>query len=76
MNMPGKPYHHLDLTAIRERLASSRGRNYWRSLEELAESDGFQDLLEREFPRHAAEWTNDAAGRRQFLKVMGVVWLS
>jgi MoCo/4Fe-4S cofactor protein with predicted Tat translocation signal len=71
MNMPGKPYQHLDLAAIRARLASSRGRNYWRSLEELAQSDGFQELLEREFPRHAAEWTNDDAGRRQFLKVMG-----
>jgi MoCo/4Fe-4S cofactor protein with predicted Tat translocation signal len=71
MSMPGKAYQHLDLAAIRARLASSRGRNYWRSLEELAHSEGFQELLEREFPRHAAEWTNDAAGRRQFLKVMG-----
>ena len=71
MSMPAKPYQYLDLAAIRARLASSRGRNYWRSLEELAQSDGFQELLEREFPRHAAEWTNDAAGRRQFLKVMG-----
>ena len=71
MKMPGKPYSHLDLAAIRARLASSRGRNYWRSLEELAESEGFQELLEREFPRHAAEWQPDAAGRRQFMKVMG-----
>jgi len=71
MKMPGKPYPHLDLAAIRARLASSRGRSYWRSLEELAESDGFQELLEREFPRQAAEWPNDDAGRRHFLKVMG-----
>jgi molybdopterin-containing oxidoreductase family iron-sulfur binding subunit len=71
MKMPGNPYSHLDLAAIRARLASSRGRNYWRSLEELAGSEGFQELLEREFPRHAAEWRDDAAGRRNFLKVMG-----
>ena len=71
MKMPGKPYPHLDLAAIRARLASSRGRTYWRSLEELAESDGFQEMLEREFPRQAAEWPDDPAGRRQFLKVMG-----
>ena len=71
MRMPGKPYPHLDLATIRARLAASRGKNYWRSLEELAESEGFQELLEREFPRHAAEWRDDAAGRRQFLKVMG-----
>ena len=64
-------YQHLDLAAIRQRLASCRGRDYWRSLEELAETDGFEELLEREFPRQAAEWTNDPAGRRQFLKIMG-----
>jgi MoCo/4Fe-4S cofactor protein with predicted Tat translocation signal len=71
MSQPQKPYHHLDLAAIRARLEQSRGREYWRSLEELAATDGFEEMLEREFPRQAADWTNDAAGRRQFLKVMG-----
>src|SRR5215472_10238733 len=71
MKMPGQPYTHLDLAAIRARLASSRGRYYWRSLEELAASEGFQELLEREFPRHAAEWQADPADRRHILKVMG-----
>ena len=66
-----KPYQYLDLASVRAHLGSSRGRDYWRSLEELAESEGFQDMLEREFPRQAAEWTNDTAGRRHFLKVMG-----
>jgi MoCo/4Fe-4S cofactor protein with predicted Tat translocation signal len=69
--MPSQPFPYLDLAAIRARLDASRGRDYWRSLEELASSDGFQELLEREFPRQAAEWQGDAAGRRQFLKVMG-----
>jgi molybdopterin-containing oxidoreductase family iron-sulfur binding subunit len=69
--MPSQPFQHLDLAAIRARLDASRGRDYWRSLEELASSDGFQELLEREFPRQAAEWQGDAAGRRHFLKVMG-----
>jgi len=64
-------YQHLDLAAIRARLDSSRGHDYWRSLEELASTDGFEELLEREFPRQAAEWTGGDAGRRQFLKVMG-----
>ena len=71
MTTPRKPYPYLDLASIRARLDASRGREYWRSLEELANTEGFQDLLEREFPRQAAEWTDDAAGRRQFLKVMG-----
>jgi molybdopterin-containing oxidoreductase family iron-sulfur binding subunit len=71
MTTPRKPYPYLDLASIRARLDASRGREYWRSLEELANTEGFEDLLEREFPRQAAEWTDDAAGRRQFLKVMG-----
>ncbi|HET9318211.1 MAG TPA: TAT-variant-translocated molybdopterin oxidoreductase, partial [Bryobacteraceae bacterium] len=71
MTKPGKTYQHLDLAAIRARLDASRGREYWRSLEELASTEGFQELLEREFPRQAAEWLDDDAGRRHFLKVMG-----
>ncbi|HSF23319.1 MAG TPA: TAT-variant-translocated molybdopterin oxidoreductase, partial [Blastocatellia bacterium] len=43
---------------------------YWRSLEELADSEEFQEVLHREFPENATEW-NDPAGRRKFLKLMG-----
>src|SRR5882724_2676120 len=71
MTTPRKAYPYLDLASIRARLDASRGREYWRSLEELANTEGFEELLEREFPRQAAEWNDDAAGRRQFLKVMG-----
>jgi MoCo/4Fe-4S cofactor protein with predicted Tat translocation signal len=48
----------------------SSGKQYWRSLEELAETDEFQELLHREFPEHATEWS-DPVGRRKFLKLMG-----
>ena len=65
-----KAYEYLDLDAIRRRLDQSRGRQYWRSLDELAESDGFQEFLHREFPRQASEW-QDASGRRKFLQLMG-----
>jgi len=64
-------HQHLDLASIRARLDSSRGRDYWRSLEELASADGFEEMLQREFPRQASEWTAGPDGRRQFLKVMG-----
>ncbi len=60
----------LDLAAIRERLASTRGPEYWRSLEELADSEEFQALLAREFPENASEWM-DPVSRRGFLKLMG-----
>ena len=60
----------LDLASIRARLDGSTGKHYWRSLEELADTDGFRYFLEREFPRLASEW-EDGPGRRKFLKLMG-----
>ncbi len=58
---------------IRTRLASPTtpdGPAYWRSLDELANTEEFQDFVAREFPSQASEF-NDPAGRRQFLKLMG-----
>ena len=52
------------------RLDGAKGLKYWRSLDELAATEGFQDYLHREFPRQAGEWLDDD-GRRNFLKVMG-----
>ncbi len=60
----------LDLEAVQAQLGSTQGRNYWRSLEELAETPEFADFLHREFPRQASEWT-PALSRRGFLKLMG-----
>ncbi|HUO33168.1 MAG TPA: TAT-variant-translocated molybdopterin oxidoreductase [Bryobacteraceae bacterium] len=60
----------LDLPAVRELLEKSHGREYWRSLEDLAQTDAFQDLMHREFPRYASEW-EDGDSRRNFIKLMG-----
>src|SRR5579871_420280 len=63
----------LDLAAVRARLEKARGREYWRSLEDLAATPGFKDLLEREFPQQAIGWSDDedgVEGRRNFLKLM------
>jgi len=68
----------LDLESVRSRIeaatahddAEKTGPEYWRSLEELAGSDDFQDALHREFPKGASEWV-DSVSRRGFLKVMG-----
>jgi MoCo/4Fe-4S cofactor protein with predicted Tat translocation signal len=60
----------LDLDAARERIAGTNGPEYWRSLEELAGSPDFQEMLHREFPKGASEWL-DAVSRRGFLKLMG-----
>jgi molybdopterin-containing oxidoreductase family iron-sulfur binding subunit len=68
----------LDLASVRARIdqatahdaAQKTGPEYWRSLEELAGSDAFQEALHREFPKGASEWV-DSVSRRGFLKVMG-----
>ncbi len=68
----------LDLDSVREKIdqatahdaVEKTGPEYWRSLEELAGSDDFQDALHREFPKGASEWV-DSVSRRGFLKVMG-----
>jgi molybdopterin-containing oxidoreductase family iron-sulfur binding subunit len=60
----------LDLEAVRSRLAAARGKQYWRCLEELADSEGFAEIVRREYPRWASEWT-DPISRRRFLGLMG-----
>ncbi|HXE75983.1 MAG TPA: TAT-variant-translocated molybdopterin oxidoreductase [Candidatus Xenobia bacterium] len=59
----------LELDALRARLAAKRGPDYWRSLEELAQTPEFEEYLHREFPENASEW-NDPIGRRRFLQLM------
>lgn len=60
----------LDLTALRARLQTVQGPEYWRSLEELAGSQALQEFVQREFPQAAVEW-HDAVSRRRFLQLMG-----
>ncbi len=60
----------LDLNKIRARLESAKGPLYWKSLEELAETEEFQAFVEDEFADRAPDW-NNAANRRNFLKLMG-----
>src|SRR5438132_13106732 len=62
--------NQFDLNDLRKKLEHKSGRSYWRSLEELADTDEFRQLVENEFPEHAAEWSNDFS-RRNFLKMMG-----
>ena len=59
-----------DIAALRARLEGTRGREYWRSLEALAETAEFKSFLHREFPENASEWL-DPIGRRGFLRLMG-----
>src|SRR6266540_5652585 len=66
---PGKK-GKLDLDTVRAQIAETKGPEFWRSLEELAGSSEFQEMMHREFPKGASEWL-DSVSRRGFLKLMG-----
>jgi MoCo/4Fe-4S cofactor protein with predicted Tat translocation signal len=60
----------IDLGALRQKLAAGGGRELWRSLDELAQTDEFVALLHREFPRQMIG-LDRSFDRRQFLQLMG-----
>ncbi len=60
----------LDLATAKAQIEETTGPEYWRSIEELAGSEEFQEMLHREFPKGASEWL-DGLSRRGFLKTMG-----
>src|SRR5512143_4377686 len=64
------PEARLELDEVRAKLEAAKGPQYWRCLEELADSEGFEELLQREFPRQASEWLGGDVSRRSFLKLM------
>src|SRR5216683_901657 len=66
---PGKK-GKLDLVQVRADIEKKNGPEFWRSLEELAGTTEFQEMMHREFPKGASEWL-DAVSRRGFLKLMG-----
>src|SRR5947209_8843150 len=70
---------HINFKLLRDRIRASEGKSgpearvpteYWRSLEELADSPVFEEFVRREFPHAADEWDSPVE-RRTFLKLMG-----
>src|ERR1044072_3388009 len=70
---------HINFKILRDRImkagsadvsSASSPKQYWRNLEELADSPAFEELVRREFPQQAEEW-DDPVERRTFLKLMG-----
>ncbi len=60
----------LTLAEVRAKLAGQKGKKFWRSIDELAETPEFAAMVAEEFPSQASEWI-DPVSRRSFLKVMG-----
>src|SRR4051794_13805647 len=59
----------MTLEMARAKTAGLSGKKYWRSLDELHDTPGFNEMLQREFPSQASEWV-DPVSRRGFLKLM------
>ncbi|HUP58902.1 MAG TPA: TAT-variant-translocated molybdopterin oxidoreductase [Thermoanaerobaculia bacterium] len=60
----------LSFTEFRARVGDLRGREFWRSLEELSRSDAFDEFFAQEFPQQAVP-LRKGANRRDFMKLMG-----
>jgi MoCo/4Fe-4S cofactor protein with predicted Tat translocation signal len=60
----------MSLEQVRQELKGVKGKKYWRSIDELADTAEFQAAVEREFPSSAQEWV-DPVSRRGFMKLMG-----
>jgi MoCo/4Fe-4S cofactor protein with predicted Tat translocation signal len=60
----------MTLEALRQDLEGVKGKRYWQSVDELANTAEFQAAVEKEFPSAAQEWV-DPVSRRGFMKLMG-----
>ncbi len=60
----------MTLAEVRRELKGVKGKKFWRSVDELADTAEFQAAVEKEFPSAAQEWV-DPVSRRGFMKLMG-----
>src|SRR5579871_503011 len=68
--MDNKQNKTFDLDALRAKLAGKRGKQYWRSLEELAETPEFLAYLQDEVPQQTRA-IDTGMDRRKFLTLAG-----
>ena len=67
--MPSKDSKQ-NFAALRDKILSQNGKEYWRSVEEFVDAPEFREFVTREYPAQAEEWDNSLS-RRNFVKVMG-----
>ena len=60
----------LNFHEFRARIGDLRGKEFWRSLEDLSRSDAFDEFFEQEFPQQAIP-LEKGVHRRDFVKLMG-----
>jgi molybdopterin-containing oxidoreductase family iron-sulfur binding subunit len=60
----------LDFNEFRARVGDLRGKEFWRSLEDLSRSEAFDEFFANEFPQQALP-LEKGVDRRDFVKLMG-----
>src|ERR1700738_3726890 len=60
----------IDFHEFRQRIGDPRGKEYWRSLEDLSRTDAFDEFFAQEFPQQALA-LEKGVDRRNFMKLMG-----
>ncbi|MEP6945502.1 MAG: TAT-variant-translocated molybdopterin oxidoreductase [Acidobacteriota bacterium] len=56
--------------SLRAKILGQSGKQYWRSIEEHADTPEFREFVAQEYPHEIEEWDNSLS-RRNFVKVMG-----
>src|SRR6476661_9520203 len=56
--------------SLKNKILGQSGKEYWRSIEEHADTPEFRELIAREYPHEIEEW-DSSLSRRNFVKVMG-----
>ena len=69
MRGQGNETDHLDLASIRAKLEKEGGKRFWQSLDELAETENYRELLHHEFA-HDIRKEPYLLSRRSVLKLM------
>lgn len=64
------PASKSSFASLRDKILSQNGKEYWRSIEEHADTPEFREFIAEEYPHEIEEWDNSLS-RRNFVKVMG-----
>ncbi len=64
------PENKTHFASLRDKILSQNGKQYWRSIEEHADTPEFRDFITEEYPHEIERW-DDSLSRRNFVKVMG-----
>lgn len=64
------PASKTNFASLRDSILAQNGKEYWRSLEEQADTPEFRRLIAEEYPHEIEEW-DSSLSRRNFVKVMG-----